>query len=132
MNEPNRRPRVLYVEDERLLHPVLELGLEEEGFEVLLAASGEEGIAVLEERLAEVVGLVTDINLGQGCDGCEVARQARARNPALPVIYVSGRDGHEWIVRGVPRSVLIAKPFAVAQIATALADLLDPGAATGT
>lgn len=46
-------------------------------------------------------------------------------NPGLPVVYVSGHDGHEWNVRVVPQSVLITKPFAPMQISVAISSLLN-------
>ena len=58
-----------------------------------------------------------------------MARKARELNPTIPVIYVSGKDGHDWSAQGVPQSVMIAKPFAVAQVVVAMANLLNQGAA---
>lgn len=59
---------LLYVEDELLLHTVLETGLDDAGFRVVAVASGEEGLEVLRER-PEILGLITDVNLGPGLDG---------------------------------------------------------------
>lgn len=120
---------LLYVEDEPLLHMVLEAGLDDAGFGVVAAASGEEGLRILQERAEEIAGLITDVNLGPGLNGWEVARQARELNPALPVIYVSGKESHDWSAKGVPQSVMIGKPFAVAQVVVAMANLLNTGAA---
>jgi len=121
----NTTPMVLYVEDEILLREIVEIGLEEAGFGVVLAASGEEGLQILEDRSEAVTSVVTDINLGGGIDGWEVARRAREINPTVPVVYVSGKDGHEWTSKGVPSSVLITKPFAPAQIVVAISSLLN-------
>jgi hypothetical protein len=44
--------------------------------------------------------LVTDINLGEGPDGWDVARQARELIPNLPTGYVSGAIEHEWASHG--------------------------------
>jgi two-component system cell cycle response regulator CpdR len=54
-----------------------------------------------------------------------LARSAREINPALPVIYMTGTHGEEWASKGVPNSVLLLKPFAPAQIVTALSQLLN-------
>ena len=91
------------------------------------AGSGEDGLRILQERAGEIVGLITDVNLGPGLDGWEVARRARALNPALPVIYVSGKESHDWSAKGVPQSVMVGKPFAVAQVVVAIANLLNTG-----
>jgi two-component system, cell cycle response regulator CpdR len=58
-------------------------------------------------------------------DGWDVARTARERHPAIPIIYMTGTHGDDWTSKGVPRSVLLIKPFAPAQIVTALAQLLN-------
>jgi two-component system cell cycle response regulator CpdR len=56
-----------------------------------------------------------------------VARRAREINPATPVIYMTGTHGEEWASKGVPNSILLAKPFAPAQIVTAISQLLNAG-----
>jgi DNA-binding response OmpR family regulator len=79
----------------------------------------------LETYKDNVRGLITDINLGKGPDGWDVARHARELIPALPVVYMSGASAHEWTSHGVPHSVFIAKPFAPAQVVTAISTLLN-------
>ena len=68
---------------------------------------------------------MTDINLVGQLDGWEVARAARENDPAMPVIYMTGTQGEEWASKGVPNSVLLTKPFAPAQLVTAIANLLN-------
>ena len=75
---------------------------------------------------------MTDINLGgDKLSGWEVARHAREINPDFPVIYMSGDSAEEWASQGVPRSIMLAKPFAPAQLVTAVAQLLNAGTPTG-
>ena len=72
--------------------------------------------------------LVTDINLGRDkLDGWEVARHAREADPAFPVVYMSGDSAEDWASKGVPNSIMLAKPFAPAQLVTAVAQLLNGG-----
>jgi two-component system, cell cycle response regulator CpdR len=61
-------------------------------------------------------------------DGWEVARAAREGYPAMPIIYMTGTHGEEWASKGVPNSILLAKPFAPAQIVTAISQLLNTAA----
>lgn len=56
--------------------------------------------------------------------GWEVARRLREKEPALPVVYVTASAAEEWASYGVSRSILIPKPFAPAQLVTALSNLL--------
>lgn len=120
---------VLYVEDEPA---VLELGvsaLEEGGFRVASASTAAEAIRQLEAPDAAFAALVTDIDLRDNSSGWEVARRARELFPDLPVVYVSGGSAHEWASRGVPGSVMLTKPFALAQLVVAVsnATLERPG-----
>jgi DNA-binding response OmpR family regulator len=70
--------------------------------------------------------LVTDVNLGsRDLSGWEIARHAREINHDLPVIYMTGDSANDWAVKGVPNSVLLIKPFAAAQVVTAVSHLLN-------
>lgn len=117
-------PVLLYVEDEAITLCLVEEALREAGFEVLTASEGHEAIARLGEKAGVLRGLIADINLGDCPDGWEVARKARESINGLPVVYVSGACEHEWTSRGVPNSLMIAKPFAPAQIVVAISSLL--------
>ena len=80
---------------------------------------------------ALVGALVTDINLGSGkLDGWNVARCAREIDPDFPVVYMTGDSADEWASKGVPNSILITKPFAPAQLVTAISQLLNSGTPT--
>ena len=74
--------------------------------------------------------LVTDINLVGRIDGWEVARRAREIDPAFPILYITGTDADRWPSHGVPNSVLLTKPFASAQLVTAVSQLLNDGTPT--
>jgi DNA-binding response OmpR family regulator len=104
---------------------VLEDALTEEGFTLVLPSDGNTAIAELDADAPRFRGVVTEISLGAGADGWEVARHAREIVPAMPIIYMTGGDGHEWAARGVPKSVLVPKPFVPAQIITAISTLLN-------
>ena len=69
--------------------------------------------------------LITDINLADKLTGWDVARHAREINNKLPVIYMTGASAHEWASKGVPNSLLVPKPFAAAQVVTAVAHLIN-------
>ena len=117
-------PVLLYVEDEAITQDLVEASLREAGFEVLLASCGAEALELLGTSDGALRGLITDINLGDGPDGWDVACRARELTSGLPVVYVSGASEGEWTSRGVPCSVMIAKPFAPAQIVVAISSLL--------
>ena len=127
------KQHVLIVEDEAPLQLLVCDALEEAGFAVTASASGEEAIEHLEHQDPTYVALVTDIHLSQsGASGWDVARRARELDGALPVVYMTGAAGADWPSNGVPNSVLVTKPFAPAQIVTAVSQLLNAGSATGS
>ena len=78
-------------------------------------------------RLSKYRALVIDINLVGRIDGWEVARAAREIDPEFPVVYMTGAAADQWTVKGVPNSVLLTKPFAPAQLVTAISQLLNSG-----
>ena len=120
-----QKPLALVVEDEWLLMDVVQEELLEDGFEVATAASGEEAIVKMEEARGRITCLLTDIRLGAGIDGWEVARRARQMHPGLPVVYMTGDSASNWVANGVPESVLLAKPFALSQLTAALTKLVN-------
>jgi hypothetical protein len=48
----------------------------------------------------------------------------------LPVVYITGATADEWAIQGVPNSILLTKPFAPAQLVTAVSQLLNTGTPT--
>ncbi len=120
-------PVVLVVEDEDPLQDIVEDALKDGGFDVVTAASGPEALALLKSGTAKCSALVTDINLRGAMNGWEIARLARESDPALAVIYMTAAAADEWASHGVPGSILLQKPFAPAQLVTAVAQLLNIG-----
>jgi DNA-binding response OmpR family regulator len=117
---------ILVVEDDTLIQSLVEEALSDGGFEIVISASGENAAELLSGADAKFRAVVTDIDLGRDkLDGWEVARLAREINPTFPVVYMSGSSAEDWASKGVPHSVMIAKPFAPAQLVTAVAQLLN-------
>ena len=118
-------PIILVVEDDHAVQGIVEDALTEGGFEPAIAASGEEAVTLLKGRVINYRALVIDISLRGRIDGWEVARQAREIDPAFPIIYITAGHGDQWPSQGVPNSILLTKPFAPAQLVTALSQLLN-------
>ena len=116
---------LLYVEDELLVQDVTEDALRDAGYEVVTASNGADAMALLRTHGKMLRGLITDVNLGMGANGWDVARRAREAIAGVPVVYVSGANEGEWTSRGVPHSIMIAKPFAPVQVVTAMSSLLN-------
>lgn len=116
------------VEDETLIEEIVVSGLEDAGYTVVFVHTAEDAIAQLEKGDPVIRAIVTDVNLVPNkLTGWDVARRARELTADVSIIYMSGASGHEWTSYGVPNSLLIAKPFAIGQIVTAVSQLLNAG-----
>jgi len=82
-----RRGRILVVDDEEPIRELMKEILEDEGYHVDLAESGEEALAMLERRAYELLFL--DIRL-PGMDGLEVLKEVKEREPRPYVVMISG------------------------------------------
>jgi DNA-binding response OmpR family regulator len=119
-------PIILVVEDDNLVQSVLEDALTDGGFKIVIASSGENAVEMLEAADGKYRAVVTDINLGRDkLEGWEVARRAREIDPLFPVVYISGDSAEDWASKGVPDSIMLAKPFAPAQLVAAVSQLLN-------
>ena len=125
VQDPPDAPVVLVVEDEHLIQILVEEALSDGGFKSEMVASGEEAIALLEDDPGRYRALITDVNFPGELTGWDVARRARELHPEIPVVYMTGGSAEQWTSQGVPNSLLLSKPFAPAQIVTAVAQLLN-------
>ena len=114
---------ILVVEDELLISLELVDALEAGGFTTAQSENGSSAIEHI-DCCDELHGLITDIRLGNGPTGWDVARHARQKFPDIAVVYMSGDSAAEWPVEGVPKSIMLQKPFASAQLMTAISNLL--------
>jgi CheY-like chemotaxis protein len=123
-------PAVLLVEDEFLIQCIAEDSLSDAGLSPTVVASAEEAIDLLQASEPQYRALITDIDLGKlRMDGWQLARRCREMHPEFPVVYVTGLGAANWRSMGVPKSVLVAKPFAPVQLVNAVSRLLNPGPA---
>jgi two-component system response regulator PilR (NtrC family) len=102
--------RILIVDDEEVLRDVLDTVLRREGFEVVLAASGEEALSVLD---AEEVDLtILDVML-PGISGIDTLRAIRIANPDLPVIVITAFSSIDGAIEAMKHGAFhyIPKPF---------------------
>src|SRR5262245_40412478 len=121
--EGDEMAHILIVEDQKRLAASLRRGLEEEGFEVTAAHTGEEGFYLATTRPPDA--LVLDIML-PGRDGFEILRDLRGRGFAKPVLILTSRDAIEDRVAGLDGGAddYLVKPFAFAELVARLRALL--------
>jgi DNA-binding response OmpR family regulator len=116
---------ILVLEDDEAVQSIVEEMLSEAGFEADMVASGEEAVSLLNKNKGRYRALITDIKVQGKMDGWEVAQHAREIEPDFPIVYMSGDSAADWTSKGVPKSIMLAKPFAPAQLVTAVATLLN-------
>ena len=102
--------RVLVVDDEQNLRKVLAATLQREGYEVQVAADGEEALAALERDGADVI--VTDLVMPK-LDGLSLLRRVVARHPDVPVIVITANGRIDKAVEAMKAGAFdfLAKPF---------------------
>jgi DNA-binding response OmpR family regulator len=122
-------PRVLVVEDDEPFAFALAHNLRREGYRVLTARRGDDGLALARERQPDLV--ILDVML-PGLDGTQVCRLLR-RERDVPVIMVSALGGETSKVAGLDLGAddYLAKPFAMRELMARVRSLLRRARARG-
>lgn len=117
---------VLVAEDESAIRTVIQRSLERAGYTVLMAANGDEALAILDKHSAPIHLLLTDMIM-PGMNGSELAARARERRPGLRVMFLSGytastaRNGH-----GIGADEhFLQKPFGTETLVATTREVLD-------
>jgi two-component system response regulator PhoP len=115
--------RILVVEDETLLRESLRLRLTEAGFNVDVAADGEEGLYGGREYPIDVA--VIDLGLPK-LPGLELIRKLRAEGKTFPILILTARDRWQDKVEGLQAGAddYVAKPFEFAEVLARLQALM--------
>ena len=116
---------MIVAEDQGLLRMSTHEALTGGGYGVASVATGESALLLLREQPDVYSGLITDVNLGGEISGWALAREARELNPGICVVYLTSESVAEWPAEGVPESQVLQKPFADAQLLTAISTLLN-------
>ena len=111
------QPYVLVMEDEDALATLLSYNLEKEGYRVVVAADGEEGMLQIDERLPDLVLL--DWMLPK-LSGIEVCRRIRGKSETrnLPIIMLTARGEESDRIRGLDTGAddYLTKPFSMTEL----------------
>ena len=118
------KPRILVIDDESAIRDSLRMTLEYEGYEVLGAATGQEGLALAERDAPDLVLL--DVKM-PGMDGLEVLGRLRASGDGVPVIVVSGHGTISTAVEATKKGAFdfIEKPFASDRVLVSVRNALE-------
>ncbi|MFP5369842.1 MAG: response regulator [Actinomycetes bacterium] len=114
--------RILVVEDDPGIRAGLRMALEDEGFTVEEAPSGEDALLAFGRSPADV--LILDLTL-PGVDGLDVCRALR-RSSGVPILMLTARDGSEHVVAGLEAGAddYVTKPFDTRELSARVHALL--------
>lgn len=117
--------RILVVEDERRLRPVIVMALEEEGYEVLAAGDANEALALVSDGKL-IDALVTDVVM-PGVSGRELAKVLGTKFPDLRVLFTSGYDDDQIQRSGglAADAAFLQKPYSLSTLVDRVAQLLS-------
>jgi DNA-binding NtrC family response regulator len=104
------KKQVLIVDDEPNLRKILAAQLSRDGYDVLLAEDGEQGLALLREHHIDLV--VTDLKMPK-VDGMTLLRHALAEQPELPIVMITAHGTVDTAVEALKLGAFdyLTKPF---------------------
>jgi len=112
---------ILVVDDEKDIRQLVRILAERAGYRVTEAASGDEALQILQEKLLEPQLLLTDIVM-PGMSGLTLAARAHQLRPSLPVMFMSGfANEYQEELSG---SVCLRKPFKAPELLSAIQDVI--------
>ncbi len=114
---------VLVADDDRAVREALERALQLNGFDVALAADGNEALSATAERTPDA--LVLDVMM-PGYDGLDVTRRLRREGNRIPILLLTARDAVGDRVEGLDAGAddYLPKPFALEELLARLRALL--------
>ena len=118
--------KILVVDDERAVRESLRRALELEGYEIELAADGQEALQLLETNGdAQPDAVILDV-LMPGVDGLDLCRRLRRSGNRVPVLMLTARDEIENRVAGLDAGAddYVTKPFALEELVARVRALL--------
>jgi CheY-like chemotaxis protein len=115
---------VLVVEDEPTVRNLVVETLQEQGYRVLDAADGPEGLAIIQSG-APIDLLLTDVGL-PGLNGRQLADAARELRPNVKILFMTGYVESSLVASGLAGSGMevIAKPFTLEALAARMESIL--------
>ncbi|MFN3943938.1 MAG: response regulator [Allosphingosinicella sp.] len=119
---PQRSARILLVDDDHDVRTVAASMVEELGFRVEAADSGEQALAMLGRQSFEL--MITDVAM-PGMNGVELARRARAIAPDMPVLFASGYADVETFGAELSAETLLKKPYRISELGARIGRMFD-------
>jgi two-component system response regulator AtoC len=124
------KKQVLIVDDEPNLRKILSAQLSRDGYDVLTAEDGEQGLSILREHHIDLV--VTDLKMPK-VDGMELLRRAHAEDPELPIVMITAHGTVDTAVEALKLGAFdyLTKPFDKDEVRQIVAKALKTRALAG-
>jgi len=116
--------RILLVEDEDAVRSFSVRALQNKGYEVFEASSGDNALELLTEKKPKLDLVVSDVMM-PGMDGIELSKHIRERYPNITIIFMSGYTEDKFKDDMGPGIHFLAKPFTLKQLAEKVKEVLD-------
>jgi signal transduction histidine kinase/ActR/RegA family two-component response regulator len=122
----NGGEKILLVEDEEMVRHFTHRILEEKGYLVFDASSGDEALRICQNKKNEIGLIITDVVL-PGIGGRELAAQIALLQPAAKMLFMSGYANKSIVRHGIlaPGTNFLQKPFTIDSLLRKVRDILD-------
>ena len=120
------KKQVLIVDDEPNLRKILSAQLTRDGYDVMIAEDGEQGLSMLREHHIDLV--ITDLKMPK-VDGMTLLREALREEPQLPIVMITGQEPEvmDALSKAAGATAFLSKPFALGEFRATVSRLLsDP------
>lgn len=118
---------ILLVEDELLIREIMVESLQDAGFDVVEASTGDEAIALIRGTPRSFSALVTDFHMPGRNDGSAVADCIRQHLPKVPVVIVSGRPEVFQVAWKTDLGyTMLKKPYRPGELVRLMRQLVSP------
>jgi DNA-binding NtrC family response regulator len=122
-----RQLNVLVIDDEPFILEYVRKVLHQVGYNSILAQDGDQGLALFEERKADIDLVLTDIIMPDSADGLEIAARIERIDPTVPVLFITGAipDDDPRIYSLIKKGFLLRKPFFPDQLVRFVEDQVE-------
>ena len=118
------QPTVLVADDEVMIHEVITILLQEQGYVVLSAFDGQEALEISRKHPGKMDLLITDVDMPR-LNGIKLCMQLLQERPGIKAIVMSGTDKGEIVRRNIDIPFL-SKPFKSEALLASIREMLEP------
>jgi CheY-like chemotaxis protein len=131
MENSTPKKTILVVDDEPEIRKLVSAMLTPLGYQIILAATGEQAVKIFRKQAKDIDLLLTDV-VAPGMAGPTLADQLTELKPDIRVLFMSGYDSRQVVQKYVVEkgSLLLTKPFTVKQLKEKVEEALKHGKAS--